>query len=328
MQRPAGLTGLAKAASDVGPSAYQWALILALFLVGYRRLALTLAVSCLLALWFRELLALALHSPRPYFLDPSLLRAGVPPGPRYGYGLPSGHAFWGTAFWFILAAQVKQRWAWIAAGIVSFLIGVSRLYLGVHFPSDVGLGIVLGLGWAWATCRAGPWVETWCSCRSRLELAAWTVGLAAVLAITASLIQSAYSELSAPDLWIAGFGVRERMAEVGHRSAGALAGLGLGVLAAIPLSTGKQGGQAPSPDAGETSSGALPAGGVPVWRCLVGIGVLALIAKFGVQPAGDAVVLRRPELTALVAAVQFFLLWGAGPAALVRLRLARRNAVA
>ena len=160
-----------------------------------------------------------------------------------------------------------------------------------------------------------------------MELAAWTMGLAVTLAIIASLMQSAYSESSAPDLWIAGFGVRERLTEVGHRSAGALAGLGLGVVAAIRVSTWKKGSDAPIPDAGGTTTGALPGGGVPVWRCLVGIGVLALIAKFGVQPAGDAVVLRRPELTALVAAVQFFLLWGVGPAALVRLRLARRNVV-
>ena len=47
-----------------------------------------------------------------------------------------------------------QRWLTLSiAGIVIILISVSRLYLGVHYPSDVLAGGIIGLGWA-AFCMA------------------------------------------------------------------------------------------------------------------------------------------------------------------------------
>jgi undecaprenyl-diphosphatase len=53
---------------------------------------------------------------------------------------------------FLAARLQKRRSARIAtytvAAILIVAISFSRLYLGVHFPSDVGAGIVVGLAWA------------------------------------------------------------------------------------------------------------------------------------------------------------------------------------
>jgi undecaprenyl-diphosphatase len=69
---------------------------------------------------------------------------------------PSGHAMsaavvYGTVAY--LAARLQQRrWARVAtmvvAAIMIFLICLSRLYLGVHYPSDVLAGVLVGLSWA------------------------------------------------------------------------------------------------------------------------------------------------------------------------------------
>ena len=74
---------------------------------------------------------------------------------------PSGHAMssaivYGTVAY--LAARLhRRRWArWLVmtfALVVIVLISLSRMYLGVHYPSDVVAGVIIGLAWA-AFCMA------------------------------------------------------------------------------------------------------------------------------------------------------------------------------
>jgi undecaprenyl-diphosphatase len=75
---------------------------------------------------------------------------------------PSGHAMtsivvYGTLA-FLIARLAPTRWlrrlVWIVAVLVIVLVGLSRLYLGVHYPSDVLAGFVIGGAWA-ITCGLG-----------------------------------------------------------------------------------------------------------------------------------------------------------------------------
>ncbi len=71
------------------------------------------------------------------------------------YSFPSGHALGSFCFYVVLAwlitARIKTRGVkisiWIFAPTLVFLIGVSRIYLGVHFPSDVLAGCAAALVW-------------------------------------------------------------------------------------------------------------------------------------------------------------------------------------
>ena len=67
------------------------------------------------------------------------------------YSFPSGHAYGGMVFYGLLAylayKYLPQPWNLIATALLAvliFLIGLSRVYLGAHFPSDVTAGWVLG----------------------------------------------------------------------------------------------------------------------------------------------------------------------------------------
>lgn len=68
---------------------------------------------------------------------------------------PSGHTTAAFAFGVALCAVLPQKWAKAAALIAAALMGFSRLYVGVHFPTDVLagalIGTVCGLLGAWVT---------------------------------------------------------------------------------------------------------------------------------------------------------------------------------
>ena len=74
---------------------------------------------------------------------------------------PSGHAMSATIVYSTvayLAARLQKRlWArWatmLLAAVFIVLIAISRMYLGVHYPSDVLAGAIIGLAWA-AFCMA------------------------------------------------------------------------------------------------------------------------------------------------------------------------------
>lgn len=64
-----------------------------------------------------------------------------------GYSFPSGHAQSATSFWFAAALGIRRRWIAILASVMIVLVAISRLYLGVHWFTDVIAGIFFGLLW-------------------------------------------------------------------------------------------------------------------------------------------------------------------------------------
>lgn len=89
------------------------------------------------------LLKALVNRPRP-MLWPRLVQ-------DYGASFPSGHSVYAAAFacvFIILCWRTKWRAiVFVLALVWMFLMGLSRVYLGVHFPSDVLGG--WALGWAW-----------------------------------------------------------------------------------------------------------------------------------------------------------------------------------
>ncbi len=74
-------------------------------------------------------------------------------GPRLEmYSFPSGHAFTAAAvLGFLWVVDRRLAWIWLPC---TLLVCLSRPYLGVHFPSDVIAGAVLGFSTAYASARA------------------------------------------------------------------------------------------------------------------------------------------------------------------------------
>ncbi len=60
------------------------------------------------------------------------------------FGFPSGHSQKAAAIWGMLGLYRRNRIAMLAAGFIILMIGISRLYLGVHFSTDVLAGWLIG----------------------------------------------------------------------------------------------------------------------------------------------------------------------------------------
>lgn len=78
------------------------------------------------------------------------------------YSFPSGHAVAVTAVLFALLGTLalarRQMWAWPLALVVSCFVAFTRLVLGVHWFSDVAIGLLLGIAWGVTVAVVGRWL--------------------------------------------------------------------------------------------------------------------------------------------------------------------------
>jgi undecaprenyl-diphosphatase len=124
------------------------AAIVALLFLKLRREATLLGATVIGGWLVNTAMKLAVGRPRPT-LVPHLMEAG-------GNSFPSGHSFNSAVVYIAIALAFAAmsprrsvRWTVIACAIVlTWLIAVSRVWLGVHYPSDVLAGWLGGASWA------------------------------------------------------------------------------------------------------------------------------------------------------------------------------------
>ncbi len=124
----------------------------ALWAAGRRRSALFMVLCTAGAYLLSTLGKLVVGRARPVFDDAVSMAQGA--------SFPSGHATGSAAFYAAAAVALlpvlRDRWRRVAVAVaiaVPLVVAATRVLLGVHYPSDVTAGLLLGWGWT-AACTA------------------------------------------------------------------------------------------------------------------------------------------------------------------------------
>jgi undecaprenyl-diphosphatase len=123
-----------------------------MLLQGKYRSTLLIGVAFVGALVLNSLLKFGFDRPRPDLVAP--MAYTISPS------FPSGHALLAAATYLTIGAllargqpnRVLKAYLFLLAAVLTFIVGFSRVYLGVHWPSDVLAGWTIGGLWALVCC--------------------------------------------------------------------------------------------------------------------------------------------------------------------------------
>ena len=210
----------------------------------FRRAALLLLVSSYTNYWLK----VSLRNPRP----PS--SNWLPGTEATNYSLPSGHAQTSMTIWGWLSLKTGKAWVWGLSLALILVIGLSRVYIGVHWLGDVMVGWVIGAAVLFAASRLEEWAS---SVTSRLGADTLYLGL-----IVLGLVSMVLTESMFP-VNLAGMG------DNFGRNGGFMIGLGVGLMLERRYVNFEV------PESGDRKRGVL--------RVVLGL-ALVIIVLFGLSP--------------------------------------------
>lgn len=112
---------------------------------GYYLLAIGFAGTVL-----NQFLKLLFRIPRPWVLDSDFTIVERARAQATGYSFPSGHSQNAIGTFGGIARFTRRKWVRVAAIVAAVLVPLSRMYLGVHTPLDVGVAAVIAVALVFA----------------------------------------------------------------------------------------------------------------------------------------------------------------------------------
>ena len=121
-----------------------------------KRVAYVMGVTFFLSSLAVQGLKVAFRVPRPWVADPSFNPVEGAVGEATGYSFPSGHTQNAAAILGSLGAQTKRRAITIVLFTLAILVAFSRMYLGVHYLSDVLASLAITFLILWFVMKLIP----------------------------------------------------------------------------------------------------------------------------------------------------------------------------
>ena len=150
------MTAIMRFVSMLGNSGTVWIIICLLMLIRKKtRLAgiTALALMIVCAVTNDAILKPLIARPRPFSANPEWIALST----ERSFSFPSGHSSNAAVTAFTYARFF--RWKALPFILLALLIAFSRLYLGVHYPSDVAAGIAEGIVFSLLSGVVSKWIE-------------------------------------------------------------------------------------------------------------------------------------------------------------------------
>lgn len=183
--------------SFLGTQYFQFVLFAWIYWCINQKTAMRLGMAFIAGNGLNAALKWIFHAPRPYWIDTAV----KPLSSESSFGIPSGHAMMSTIFYGRIALWLKKNWLTILIASIIILIGFSRLFLGVHFLSDVIAGVVFGVSFLIILVRLEQPVAKWLNqLNFPLRIMVFFVSSLAVI-FTFSLLKYFLSSWQIPEAW-------------------------------------------------------------------------------------------------------------------------------
>jgi membrane-associated phospholipid phosphatase len=161
-------------------------------------LGLRIGLGLLASLSINGIIKLAFHAPRPYWYDARI----QPYSTETSFGFPSGHAQNAVVLWGLLASWFNRPLGWIIATTLILLISLSRMVLGVHFPSDALAGWIVGIMLVWAILHFEKPVLSWFRKRQLTEQTLILFGISMATILIGVLTRLSLGSWTLPSTWV------------------------------------------------------------------------------------------------------------------------------
>ena len=165
--------------------------VVALLLISYiyfcmdKKLAYNVGFAYFFSGVFANTIKVIFRVPRPWVRDPDFKPLSQVLDTATGYSFPSCHTQSAASIYGTIGAFSKRRPVKILCGALILLVGFSRMYVGVHTPADVTVGLIIGI--------LGVFIE-YKFTRSKVEaenqalFPCLTLGVMAIVSVILSLI--------------------------------------------------------------------------------------------------------------------------------------------
>ena len=143
--RPAWLDWTMLGFTQIGGSVAAVAIGLILFFTGNHLVAYEFSLGSLTLWMIVELVKALVRRSRPIF---RVTQARIVGYPAIGRSFPSGHTSQAFFTATLLAPYFHaSAWGMLLLYAVALLVGITRMYVGAHYPRDVLAGVILGIVW-------------------------------------------------------------------------------------------------------------------------------------------------------------------------------------